>query len=292
MVVDGGSKDRTREIVEEFGRQYDNIRLLDNPGRIQSVAFNIGCRNSDAPYVIRLDAHVSYSNRYVELCVDYLMDCPELGNVGGICKIIPPVSHIIAESNAILNQVPFGIGGAAFRVGRKAAYVDTVPFGAFPRLVIEKVGGMREDLARGEDNEYNSRIRKAGYKIFLDPQIESTYYARDTVAGSARQMYANGKSIGELFYIDRAAIGLRHLVPLCFVSFLLVSFAIGFIWSPMWWFMGGILSLYFILATIAAISACVKFGFKYIFVLPWLFFIIHFSYGCGTIAGLMTCKSS
>ena len=49
MVIDGGSKDRTRAIVEEFGRQYDNIRLLDNPGRIQSVAFNIGCRGSDAP---------------------------------------------------------------------------------------------------------------------------------------------------------------------------------------------------------------------------------------------------
>ena len=286
MVIDGGSKDRTRAIVEEFGRQYDNIRLLDNPGRIQSVAFNIGCRGSDAPYVIRLDAHVSYDIRYVELCISYLMRCPELGNVGGICKIIPPVSHIIAESNAILNQVPFGIGGAAFRVGKKAAYVDTVPFGAFPRTVIEQIGGMREDLIRGEDNEYNSRIRKAGYKILFDPQIECTYYARDTVTGSVRQMYANGKSIGRLVYIDRTSIGLRHLVPLCFVLCLLLSFVFGFIWLPIWWFAGGILLVYFIAATIATLSICRKFGFKYVLVLPWLFFVVHFSYGCGTIVGL------
>ena len=35
MVVDGGSSDRTREIVNLYNKKYPNIRLLDNPGRIQ-----------------------------------------------------------------------------------------------------------------------------------------------------------------------------------------------------------------------------------------------------------------
>ena len=290
MVVDGGSGDRTREIVAEFGRQYDNIRLLDNPGRIQSIAFNIGYDNSDAPYLVRLDAHAIYSDRYIELCVKHLTDHPEFGNVGGISNIQSQSPHIIAESNAILNQVSFGIGGAAFRVSKDAACVDTVPFGAFPRTVIEQIGGMREDLPRGEDNEYNSRIRKAGYKIFLDPQIECTYYARGTVGESAKQMYANGKSIGRLLYIDSASVGLRHLIPLCFVSSLLFLFATGFIWPLMWWLAGGILLLYFAVAVIAAVHACVKFGFKHLLVLPWLFFVIHISYGIGTLVGIIRRK--
>ena len=60
MVVDGGSKDRTKDIVEEYKRKYQNIRFLNNPGRIQSIAFNIGVHSSDAPYIVRLDAHATY----------------------------------------------------------------------------------------------------------------------------------------------------------------------------------------------------------------------------------------
>ena len=89
----------------------------------------------------------------------------------------------------VVQVIPeFGIGGAAFRVGNEAKEVDSVPFGTFPREVLEKVGGMREDLARGEDNEINSRIRKNGYKVFIDPKIQSTYFSRATIKANMKQM--------------------------------------------------------------------------------------------------------
>ena len=217
MVVDGGSNDRTREIVEEYGRKYINIRFIHNPGRIQSIAFNIGVENSDAPYIVRLDAHALYNKDYIEKCIAGLQNDTQIGNVGGRCKILPFNYTLWANTNAILNYSRFGIGGSAFRVGVKPDFVDSVPFGAFPRTVFEKVGGMREDLPRAEDNEYNSRIRKAGYKVFFNPEIVSSYYARPTLKASCRQMYANGESIGHLFYVDRDSIGLRHMIPLIFV---------------------------------------------------------------------------
>lgn len=70
MVVDGGSKDRTREIVQRISHDYPNIRLVDNPGRIQSIAFNIGVKASSAPYVVRLDAHATYNKVYIEKCLE------------------------------------------------------------------------------------------------------------------------------------------------------------------------------------------------------------------------------
>ena len=98
MVVDGGSKDRTREIVEEYGRTYKNIRFIHNPGRIQSIAFNIGVKNSEAPYIVRLDAHATYNKVYIERCVknfsanaEVLGCAPEfVGNVGGVWRHTPP----------------------------------------------------------------------------------------------------------------------------------------------------------------------------------------------------------
>lgn len=289
MVIDGGSKDKTRSIVQHMSDESPNIRLIDNPGKIQSIAFNIGVKESSAPYIVRLDAHASYDSHYIELCISHLKSDESYGNVGGICHILAPKKSIIAEANAILNKVKFGIGGAAFRVGTKSAFVDSVPFGAFSRTVIEKVGGMREDLARGEDNEINSRINKFGYKIFMDPAIVSTYYCRATAGGSAKQMYKNGLSIGKLLYIDRDSVGLRHMIPLLFVLALIFCFL--FSWYTPIFYLGIVtLAAYSFAAFLATIDACIKFGAKYFIVLPWLFFLIHISYGWGTIIGILRGK--
>ena len=287
MVVDGNSTDNTCAIVRALGKNHPNIRLLSNPKRYQSIAFNIGVAASDAQYIIRMDAHATYDQQYVEHCVDLLANHPEYGNVGGVWDIRPQNSSLIARANALLNQLKFGIGGAAFRMGATAQAVDTVPFGAFRRQVVEQVGGMREDLARGEDNEYNARIRKAGYTVWLDPNIRSTYYARATWSSSCKQMYSNGVSIGNLVYIDRNAIGLRHLVPLAFVLALILSLIAACFTSYGWYAFGVIAGAYTLAAIVADIDACCKHGWEYVLILPPLFFSVHVSYGIGTLIGLV-----
>ncbi len=284
MVIDGGSSDSTCEIVSGYHKSYPNIRLLNNPGKIQSIAFNIGVENSSAPFVVRLDAHATYDKDYINICNELLAK-KLYGNVGGVCSILPQHSRIGSEVNAIINQLKFGIGGASFRIGAEAGPVDTVPFGAFPREVINKIGGMREDLPRGEDNEYNSRIRKAGYTIYLDPRIKCTYFARPDLKSSCRQMYNNGFSIGRLFHIDRRAVGLRHIIPLLFVLSVVSSLLSAAFIPALWYIPMGILALYFIVAFIASADACSKFGRKFFFILPIYFFCIHISYGIGTLIG-------
>ncbi len=287
MVVDGGSADRTKEIVEEYRKKYVNIRFIHNPKRIQSVAFNIGAKKSTAPYIIRLDAHALYNKDYIEKCIGDLVADESRGNVGGRCIILPFDNTLWAKTNAILNYSRFGIGGSAFRVGEKPGCVDSVPFGAFPRYVFDKVGGMREDLPRAEDNEYNSRIRKAGYKVYFDPEIVSSYYARPTLYLSCKQMYANGESIGHLFYVDREAIGLRHLIPFLFVVGIIAGTMLSFVWSPFFYLLMAGLCVYFICDAVASFLAAKEHGWKCFFPLFLMFFCVHISYGCGTIVGLI-----
>lgn len=286
MIIDGGSNDKTKDIVAEYQKSHQNIRFIENKKKIQSVAFNIGFKKSTAPYIIRLDAHAEYDSKYISLCIENLKQDEKRGNVGGRCNILPFNQSLWAQTNAILNHSRFGIGGAAFRVSNEAHNTDSVPFGAFPRKIIEKIGGMREDLPRGEDNEYNSRIRKAGYKIFFDPNIISSYFARPTLGASCKQMYANGNSIGYLYYIDREAIGIRHLVPLLFVVSGLFSIIISVLWSPFCYVFCGGLALYIIADAIASIMGA-KDNVKCTLPLFILFFCVHVSYGIGTIAGLI-----
>ena len=286
MIIDGGSNDKTKDIVTEYQKSLQNIRFIENKKKIQSVAFNIGLKKSTAPYIIRLDAHAEYDSKYISLCIENLKQDEKRGNVGGRCNILPFNQSVWAQTNAILNHSRFGIGGAAFRVSNEAHNTDSVPFGAFPRKIIEKIGGMREDLPRGEDNEYNSRIRKAGYKIFFDPNIISSYFARPTLGASCKQMYANGNSIGYLYYIDREAIGIRHLVPLLFVVSGLFSIIISVLWSPFCYVFCGGLALYLIADAMASIMGA-KDNVKCTLPLFILFFCVHVSYGMGTIAGLI-----
>lgn len=286
MIIDGGSNDKTKDIVAKYQKSHQNIRFIENKKKIQSVAFNIGFKKSTAPYIIRLDAHAEYDSKYISLCIENLKQDEKRGNVGGRCNILPFNQSLWAQTNAILNHSRFGIGGAAFRVSNEAHNTDSVPFGSFPRKIIEKIGGMREDLPRGEDNEYNSRIRKAGYKIFFDPNIISSYFARPTLGASCKQMYANGNSIGYLYYIDREAIGIRHLVPLLFVVSGMFSIIISVLWSPFCYVFCGGLALYIIADAIASIMGA-KDNVKCTLPLFILFFCVHVSYGMGTIAGLI-----
>ena len=288
MVVDGGSVDKTKDIVDSYHQKYCNIRLLNNPGRIQSIAFNRGVRESSAPYIIRLDAHAFYKPYYIEGCMKGLQENPQRGNVGGQWNIQPQNDSLWATTNAILNYTRFGIGGATYRIGAKAGNVDTVPFGSFPRRMIEEIGGMREDLPRGEDNEFNSRIKKAGYSIYFNPQIECIYYARPTLKASCKQMYANGESIGHLFYVDRKSLGLRHLVPFLFVVGLIMGAMASILFRPFFYVYVAIIGLYCLCDLVASVTSGAKHGWKYCIPLFVLFFCVHLSYGLGTIKGIIT----
>lgn len=287
MVVDGGSTDRTCEIVREYSLKHPNVRLLHNPQKIQSAAFNIGYAQSSTPILIRLDAHALYDKEYIDRCVKIINTNGEVANVGGVCLIRPQHNGTVAMANALLNQSRFGIGGASFRVGGHEGYVDTVPFGAFPRWIIDKIGGMREDLPRGEDNEYNYRIRSAGYKVYFDPQIKADYFARDSIVSSARQMYQNGYSIAKLIHINPCIISLRHVVPFMFVSCLIILSLLSFITVYALYLLCFSLSIYAIGAIMASTAIARNNGIKYLFIMPILFFVIHLSYGWGTIMGLI-----
>ena len=73
IFVDGGSKDRTVEILESYRQKYpDLIKILENPKKIVPCAMNIGIAASCGKYVVRLDAHADYANDYISKCVYYL----------------------------------------------------------------------------------------------------------------------------------------------------------------------------------------------------------------------------
>src|SRR5207244_242333 len=67
VVADGGSTDGTLDIVAEIARRDPRVRLIHNPGRLQSKGLNLVARmmgDDDRPWLVRVDAHAEYPKNY------------------------------------------------------------------------------------------------------------------------------------------------------------------------------------------------------------------------------------
>lgn len=287
LIVDGGSTDMTLSVVKEEQAEHPNVTILKNKKRIQSSAFNLGVSCSKGSIIIRWDAHCIYDPDYIRFCVLNHSE-GDYGNVGGSIAVLPGSKTLMSRNIALVNCSAFGLGGAAFRRRPERALVDTVPFGAFRKEVIKQIGPMNDRLPRGEDNEYNSRIRKAGYKILLDPRIKSSYIARKDLKSFLRQMYTNGFSVGVLTRLSVSYIRIRHIVPLLFLLFLFCGLLASFVSPVLHSVFIVVLTVYFILNLVYAIKGCMADDLRIIPLMFYTVFLVHICYGWGTLVGILT----
>jgi len=169
----------------------------------------------------------------------------------------------------------------------------------------EKIGTFNENLGRTEDNEIHYRMREAGYKLRFDPEIISYQHIRNNAHKMIKQKYANGYWIGLTSGICPKCLSLYHFIPFAFVlaiiittmlSFMLAitnyrieelgwlaitSYSItAFMWVIYW-------SLAFVMAIVAVIGANKEQRNITNIALPFLFFILHVTYGIGTLIGVI-----
>lgn len=231
ILSDGMSADRTRERVAEFRSQHGDLalRIVDNPSRRIPNGLNLAIAAAQGEYILRLDAHSMPQPDYVQRSIEGLRS-GKGWNVGGVWEIQTGRETWIAKSIAIAAAHPLGVGDALYRYAKHPGAVDTVPFGAFERKLIEKVGPFDEELEANEDYEFNARIRAAGGTVWLDPQIRSIYFSRANLAELARQYARYGYWKVRMLRRYPGTLRLRQAIPPLFVLSLLVLIPASFAW--------------------------------------------------------------
>ena len=288
LLIDGMSKDNTKEIVKTYTESYPFIKLLDNPGKIVPHALNIGIKASRGEIIIRLDAHCIYPTNYFTVLVDQLIRL-KADNVGGVWNTLPAKKTIVCKSIAIGSSHKFGIGNSLHKIGtKKTISTDAVPFGCFRREIFDRIGFFDTDLIRNQDDEFNGRIIKNGGKIYLIPNIVIDYYARDKVSKMAKMFYQYGlfkplvnKKLG-------SPTTVRQFFPLMFVSGLIFGPVLGVFIHPIFLALFFTVFLYLLFSLYFSIIESIKQkDIRFLFFLPYIFFVIHFSYGWGYLVGIM-----
>lgn len=233
IVADGMSNDNTLRVIESFIADHPELtlRIVKNPERVIPKALNRAIDAAQGEIIVRLDAHSLPSEDYIAKCVAALEQ--KLGeNVGGLWEIEGGAQTWIARSIAVAAAHPLGVGDARYRVGGKAQYVETVPFGAFWKSLFERIGKFNENLLTNEDYEFNTRIRMSGGKIWFDPAIRTKYFARKNLGELARQYWRYGYWKAKMLQIYPKTLRWRQLLPPLFVLSLLILLVLSLFISP------------------------------------------------------------
>lgn len=287
LVVDGMSDDGTREVLSVYAQRCERIHLLDNPARTAPAALNVGVRAANGDIIIRMDAHCHYPRNYVSALVGWL-ERSRADNVGGVWRTLPGSDTATAQAIAFVLSHRLGVGNAHFRIGiDKPKWVDTVPFGCYRRSVFDRIGLFDEELIRNQDDEFNQRLLKAGGRILLVPDVVIDYFARDSLGKVGRMYYQYGY-FKPLATRKIGTVGTaRQAVPGAFIMFLIVSLVLS---SSISWmrlaFAVGVAG-YLAVILLGSIAALVSNGPKVGLLAAVTFPMVHFSYGFGSLRGVL-----
>lgn len=290
VIADGLSTDRTRDEVASFQHAYPDlvVRVVDNPKRHIPAALNYALAAAQGQYIIRLDAHSVPAPDYVERCLESLA-ANRAENVGGVWEIRPQGSGLVKRAIAVAAALPLGVGDARYRYTTEAGYVDTVPFGSFRREIFDRLGVFDERLLSNEDYEFNARIRQAGGRVWLDPRIRSTYFARADLAALARQYWRYGYWKLRMLQRYPATLRWRQGLPPLFVLSLLGLVILSLVWPAARLLLAAELALYMlVLLAGALITAFRRRDPALVIGVPPAIAVMHLSWGAGFLWSLVT----
>jgi len=275
FIIDGGSDDGTKEIVNKWAEKYSNVHLLDNPNKFVPFALNIGISKSKGDPIIRLDAHTEYEEDYFTQIIN-TFERSGSDIVGGPMRAIGKTAF--QRAVAYCTSTSFGIGGSKIHQPEYEGESDHVYLGAWQRKLFKDIGLFDERLKRNQDDEFHYRARSLGKRIYLNPKIKSYYYPRSSLKELFKQYFQYGLFKPLVLKKVKSEAKFRHLIPSFFVLYLLsLPIAVKF---PLYLLP---LIIYFLIGLFFSLKNRMDVTEK---LLSWItYFVLHISYGIGFILG-------
>jgi succinoglycan biosynthesis protein ExoA len=286
IIVDGISKDGTKEVIQQLVSEQRRIStsIIDNPKMITPAALNVGIHRAKGEIIIRVDGHCEIKHDYVTHCVEHLQNDAADG-VGG--AIVTLGDTITAQAIAHATSSFFGVGDALFRLRRNTHdFTDSVPFPAYKRDIFNRFGYYDEEMLCNEDDEFNYRLREMGGRILLARDVRSRYYCRSSIRALWVQYFRFGFWKIRVMQKHPRQLRVRQFAPPVLVLALIGSLLLAFF--PFTRILAPAIPLLYIFANlIVSLYTGIRYGWRTLPILPFVFATVHLSYGVGFLAGLV-----
>jgi succinoglycan biosynthesis protein ExoA len=215
LFADGGSTDRTREILERLSANDPRIRVLDNPAGTVSSGLNVALRHARGRWALRMDAHTVYPDDYALLGVERL----RRGDTRWVSGPQTPIGHgPVSRAVALALSGPIGRGGSR-KWGRAGAAagaefdLDTGVFaGVWERATLLEYGGWDERWPRNSDSELAARFLARGERLVCLPAMAGEYVPRNSLTSPWRQYFGYGEFRARTYHRHPHSMRPSHLL--------------------------------------------------------------------------------
>ena len=168
IVIDDGSTDDTAIIGRSFERSGQIDRFLSTVERGgKASAANLGLRYSTGKYVVHLDADSSLNDDAIEKILIPFYRFENIGGVGGNL-IVRNEEESLTTTMQFLEYLQ-SINVSRVVLSKLNLYkIISGAFGAFPREVLDRIGGW--DIGPGLDGDITVKIRKINFRILFEEE--------------------------------------------------------------------------------------------------------------------------
>lgn len=282
IFIDGGSNDRTKEILLGYQNANNTIVVLDNPKRYVPFALNKALEIAKGDPIIRIDAHSEYAPDYfIRILETFEKTGADI--TGGPVRMKWFTEFQRQVASAMKSK--FGTGNSNIYNTELAGECDHVTFGAWRKRVFESAGKFDERLLRNQDEEFHYRAKSKGLRIYRNPEIRLWYYPRNTLRGLFRQFFEYGYFKPLVLLKMKQNIRLRHLVPALFVVYILLGLLLSAVYPGYAAFWLTPLVVYKIAVVLLALHLCT--GGRVLLRSFLIYPAIHLGYGAGFLKGIL-----
>lgn len=196
IVVDGGSKDKTQEIVD----RYPVKLIVDTYGTLGHQR-NTGIENAQGKYIAFTDADCIADKAWLRTLVTAIsVSSQEIAGIGGP-NLVMPDDPDFAQIVGYSQETFFGSGGSPQAANSKKALNDVISIpncnAIYKREVIvaEKYDNA---FTMGEDAELNFRLRKKGFRFAYIPDAIVWHHRVAGYKRFALKMLAYGEGMAKV----------------------------------------------------------------------------------------------
>jgi len=286
IVVDGGSTDKTQEIIKNFPVKL----IVDTYGTIGHQR-NTGITNSKGDFIAFTDADCVVDSSWLSALVRCIKNSPTNVVAVGGPNLVMPWDFEFAKVVGYSQETFLGSGGSAQSANsnKRLPKVQSIPnCNAIYKkdyLLHEKYNN---DISIGEDAELNYRLNKKGFRFFYDPSAVVWHKRAPSLGKFANKMFNYGRALGRLTKHHKAIIRWYAILPPACIVLAPVCFIMRILFNLNTFdnIVIAFLSLYLLGLSISTIQVWSNIKNANSLWTPILLNIQHFAYGLGFIKGI------
>ena len=252
IVMDGGSKDATVKLAQQFPIKVVSIRLN------APAAYNYAMKIAAHPVLGFIDADAKVEAEWLNKLAPHLSE-PQVAGVSG------SIETWNAE-NPWARSIGYELKNRYKRIGKFTGRIATMNL-LLKKAVNEEAGGWDEKLPSQYDTDLGFRISAKGYKIAYEPSAVCYHFNRPTLRAYYRQQLQYGKNTLKLYFkhghlargdeITDVGMNIQPVLLLVVVT----SFLLGIIslLRPLWIVSGVVLLAIFVYFVYSAAKISAKF---------------------------------